>query len=282
MASRVLANEPTNPGLDVRRVRWDGPDGFRRWWGRNFHAGEHVFVVGKTGSGKSFLLRELVTSKPSWDWIILDAKGGLDPSLQLDGFRTGHDWPPREESPATVVLDVGAMRRWFQRAVYGHDDPVQVRAEPNRDEPKRIHFAPPKLPDAELRAIFGRVLDDLRLRGAEDGFDGIVFDEGNTLAGMPNDGGLGLYSKVSPLFRTKRFEQTSLVVGTQYPSWVPRSLYSEVQHRFFFRVADEDRRKRIAEVAGHKEVAAIIPTLGRHEFLYQHDDRDVFMRSRVT
>ncbi len=268
MATREL-NE-----LQVRRYPWRD---FRPWFRRNFTRGQHVFVVGKTGSGKSYLLREIISGKPDWDWVILDAKGGMDPSLQIPGFRTGHEWPPTEEQIVPAMLSFpDQMRRWFSELVRGPLEPELAER-----EPKRVHFAPPKVDDAQLHAIFDRVLKDLSLRGEHDGFGGIVFDEGNTIAGAKNDGGLGLYNRLSPMFRTKRFERTSLVIGTQYPSWIPKSAYNETTHRFFFRVADEDRRKRIAEIAGNKEVAALIPRLRKHEFLYHHEDRDLYFISKV-
>jgi energy-coupling factor transporter ATP-binding protein EcfA2 len=260
--------------LAPERIPWKR---FRPWFKRNFAAGQHVFVVGRTGSGKSYLLRELIGTKPDWDWVVLDAKGGKDPSLSLPGFQTITEWPPAAESPVAAMLSLPEqMRRWFDRWVHGDgDEPATER------EPIHVHFAPPKTEsDDDLRAAFDKVLRNLYTRGAEDGYS-IVFDEGNTIAGMRNDGGLGLYHRVSPLFRVKRFESSSLVIATQYPSWVPRSVYGETSHQFYFHVNDEDRRKRIAEIAGDKQVAGVVAGLRKHDFLYHNVDRDLYYVSKV-
>jgi hypothetical protein len=271
----VAGSKDLDTDLEVRNVPWPQ---FRRWFVRHFDPGEHVFVVGMNGTGKSWVMREIYLAKPKWSWVILDAKGGADPSLDVDGFRTITKWPPSEDSPPVFAFPEN-LRRWFDRSIKGHDPERRDR------DPVRVRFAPPKHPDdAVLRGQFEHVLRDLYMRGTGS-YQGVAFDEGNMLAGMKNDGGLGLYARVSPLFRTKRFEGTSLVIGTQYPSWTPPSIYNEVKHRFIFYMNDTERQKRMGEIMGLRvEAPPLIRSLPKHTFLYQHTDpayRGILFRSKV-
>lgn len=72
------------------RVGWTR---LRAYLNQEWEQGQHGFIIGTTGRGKSTLGRELIRLPRRKAVVILDAKGG-SPSLALPGFTRIKTWPP--------------------------------------------------------------------------------------------------------------------------------------------------------------------------------------------
>lgn len=237
---------PTDTRAPIVRVPWED---FRRKLRRRIHAGEHAVIIGSTGSGKSFLAREVVPMFGR-NIVVLDGKGGDDPSLVFPGFTTIRSWPPPAE---------GALFRSFSGR--------------KAREPIRVHLAPKvrtitdALPGGALWSESRKVLQDLYTRKGGKVF-ALYVDEMQIIAD-PREG-LGLGKLIGPLLRVKRYDHMSVVTATQYPTWIPRSSYRETTHRFFFAIEDEESRKRLGEISGRRaEITPVLDSLRPHEFAYQ-------------
>src|SRR6267378_7591578 len=223
------------------------PD-YLRWLRRHVKAGEHAVIIGSTGSGKSWLAREVVPLFGR-NVVVLDGKGGDDPSLRFPGFRTLNRWPPPVESFHPI-----------SRHVFGRE-PAPVRVLVTR--PVRSYAAFP-----EMRDLFATVLRDLMPRKGRRVY-ALYVDEMQIIAD-PREG-MGLGHLIGPLLRTKRYHGMSVVTATQYPTWIPKSSYRETTHRWFFPIEDEESSRRLGEISGHRRgVIPVLERLRRHEFLYQH------------
>lgn len=66
------------------------------------------------------------------------------------------------------------------------------------------------------------------------------------------------------LFCAKR--GVSVVGGTQAPRWIPSSVYDQSKIQCIFGMRDERVMKRLAEIAGDRNVRTVIPNLGLYEF----------------
>jgi energy-coupling factor transporter ATP-binding protein EcfA2 len=258
--------------LVVPRVEWPT---FRRSFARRFQKGHHVFVVGPNGSGKSVLVSEIVRSQPKRNWMILDAKGGDDPSLDMEGFERAVKWPHEDASAIIGQGPLSLMDR--ARRALGLDE---LDLEPERDrEPRHVRLAPPIRVYEDLipmRKYFDHALRDAFVAKGEDVWS-VVIDEAQIIAD-PREG-MGLGHRIAPFLRTKRYHGASMVLATQYPVWIPKSSHGEARHRFFFRLYEHERLQGAGEIAGdRKRIPAVIQALRPHEFLYQ----DAFTRKLVV
>lgn len=264
--------------ISPERMDWPA---FNTMFRRRFEEGHHVFVVGPTGSGKSILLGAIVKSQPKRNWVILDAKGGDDPSLDLPGYETIKSWPPTDGFP-TVFDDERLLTR-LRRALKLE---ALVEPEPEERKPRHVRLAPPlaNLRDfGPQRRLFKITLEDVFARKGTERYS-VVIDEAQILAD-PREG-MGLNAEIGAILRVKRFHHVSMVLATQYPVWIPKSSYAEARHRFFFRLNDHERAVRAGEIAGdRKGVPPLIKSLRQHEFLYQETGRgatDRYIISRVS
>ncbi len=213
---------------------------------RNVKAGEHGFIVGSTGSGKSVLAREVVPLFGR-NIVVLDGKGGDDPSLRFPGFVKLNRWPPQLDHD-------------FIRTLSG------TREEPRRFIVTRKIVKPDDL--GKMAVLFESVLRDLFPRKGKDVF-ALYVDEMQIIADPREGMGLGRY--IGPLIRTKRYHGMSVITATQYPTWIPKSSYRETTHRFFFPIGDEESNDHLGKITGRrKTILPILDTLSRHEFLYMH------------
>lgn len=244
------------PRAKVERVPWPR---FLAWLRRNVHAGEHAVIVGSTGSGKSHLAREVVPLFGR-NIVVLDGKGGDDPSLKIPGFRHIHRWPPPDE-------------RWG--AVRG-----QVTGEARR--PIRVLLTRPiKTADdfAHMSVLFEAALRDLFPRKGSRVF-ALYVDEMQIIADPREGMGLGKY--IGPLLRTKRYDGMSVITATQYPTWIPLSSYRESTHRWLFPIRDEDSQEKLGRIAGNRKLLIpVLDSLKRYEFLYYHAPSGRYVVSKV-
>lgn len=202
-------------------------------------------MIGRTGSGKTVLMRELVRDIP---WTVLLGTKNTDVELyggyQAVGFEiveTFDPTPPREHSrvifrPRRTGIGAAADRRQSER--------------------------------------FGEVFNEV----FEAGNWHIDVDEIWTI-----DNELRLGHELSYFWSAGRSEGITVVGGTQEPVNIPRIAFTASTHLFFFGMPDKQRIDRMAELSsGHNDlVKYVLPRLPKHEFLYIHADTREIVRSMV-
>jgi hypothetical protein len=251
----TLTRAQSDTARRVERMAWPA---YLRWLRRNVKAGEHGVIIGSTGSGKSWLAREVVPLFGR-NIVILDGKGGDDPSLAWPGFERITRWPPPAESQAWTHALLGRetppMRVLVTRKIRSADD----------------------LPD--MRDLFQQVLRDLFPRKGRHVF-ALYVDEAQIVSD-PREG-MGLARYVGPLLRTKRYHGMSIIQATQFPTWIGRASYRETSHRWLFRLDDETSSDELGKIAGNrKALLPVLDNLRRHEFLYYNRNAQRYIVSKV-
>lgn len=207
----------------------------------DYQTGEHVTILGPTGSGKTWLAYQLlgVTATPKVPAIVLVMKprdATVTKWSKSVGFIKTRVWPPlrspfKQSKPNGWVL-------W----------PRFTLVDPDRD-------------DLELHRQFRKVLIDSYKRGNR-----IVFgDEAYSLAEE-----LGLKKLLITLWTKGRSMGAGLWAASQRPTHVPLWAYNSAEHLFIHNDPDKRARERFGEIGGvdPKMIAEVVAGLERHEFLY--------------
>ena len=253
-----MATVATARRTKVERVPWDA---YYRWLRRNVKAGEHGFLVGSTGEGKSYLARKVIPLFGA-NIVVLDGKGGDDPSLQWPGFAVIDHWPPKAE-------------RWgVVRAFTTGERPGPIRVVVTK--PVTSYAVLP-----EMRDLFLDVLTDLIGRKGRRVF-ALYVDEAQIVSDPIE--GMGLKRLIGPLIRTKRYDGMSVIQATQWPTWIGASSSREATHRWAFRVDDVESMRELAKKFGEHptEFVPVLESLRKHEFVYKHKGTRRIFVSKVT
>lgn len=222
-------------------VRWDE---FQRRV--RFRQGDHITIVGTTGSGKTVLARELLFKR---DYVIVLGTKNTDPEL----------YGPLVERGFEIVE---------------HFD-----ATPEGDEPKRVIFRP-RLTTPDKKGLarqadrFREVLYEVFKAGGWAVYADEIFYVADKL---------GLSDVFEILWTTGRTEDITVIASTQLPVRIPLVAFDQAVHLFLFRNADQQRVRRMAEFSGSDVdlVRYVIPRLPLHEFLYVDTRSGMLMRSKV-
>lgn len=231
MASR--AEEVAGPKV----VPWEQ---FGALFLRGHKPGEHVAVVGSTGSGKTVLLLELAkllatrraaNRRPASVSVLATKPRDSNISkLHKQGWPIIKQWPPAYGQEACIVWPRGGSASGRAR---------------------------------RLQAVYRPLLDRIYAEGGQT----VVIDEASYFE-RPLPNGMGLGGTMEEFWSTARSSKLSLLAATQRPRRVTRSMWSEPSWLFIFRPNDLDDLKRVAELSGQRE--AVLGTwdkLGGHEFL---------------
>ena len=176
--------------------------------------GEHAIVIGQNGSGKSYLLQELIRLAEIAPIFILDSKGD-------NGFLT----VSRPDETLTIFSD-------------GIEKFKKFIAQPARKIPEYVVIRPP---DAEVTVP--EVLD-YYVQLIRDNFKRpcvIVIDE---LYMLHRNGRCG--PGIAGALTRGRSRDQRLYGASQRPGWISRFCLSEVNHYYVFRLVDIDDRKRLS------------------------------------
>jgi len=223
-------------------VRWD-----RFLEQFTWSQGQHVTIIGPTGSGKTVLARLLLRRR---DYVVVLGVKNRDPELygpfQQDGYQLRHSFEP--EPPAEV-------------------------------EQARILY----VPRTDKHGTEGRAIKARKFRGVlNDIFDvGYWATYADDIEYMVD--ALRLGPEFEELWMLGRSEGVSVIASSQEPVNIPVMAYGMATHLFLFSNEDLVRAKRMAELTGmDREIAqATIMSLPPHEFLYLNRQTRQMVRSRV-
>lgn len=199
-----------------------------RWAWRQ---GEHVSVIGATGSGKTVLQNALLGRRQYVLVVATKPTGVPDPSiraLKAEGYVVA------VEVPQAAVLTPRVLLWPKFRTV--DDQPAQRQA---------IHTA-------------------LNVAFTQGGWC-VAVDE---VAYLCRE--LRLTKQILNIWQQGRSANLSLVAATQRPAFVPRDLYGAATHLFFGRMGDSYDRSRVQGMGGadSRVVQHAITGLERFQFLY--------------
>jgi energy-coupling factor transporter ATP-binding protein EcfA2 len=206
----------------------------------HYEAGEHVTILGPTGSGKTYLAYQLMdeVTTQNLQGVILVMKPRdstvKEWSERLE-YRTVKTWPPppnpfEYEKPRGYVL-------W-----------------------PRFSFDP-DIDDTNQYLEFRRCILDSYRKG-----DRVLFgDEAYSLAAE-----LNLERELRTLWTKGRSMGCGLWAASQKPTHIPLWAYSQAHHLFLANDPDLRARKRFDEIGGvdPQLVARTVSRLGEHEWLY--------------
>lgn len=213
---------------------------------RNWRVGEHMTLVGMTGSGKTTFAREALMIR---DWVVVLGTKIRDPDLynafRRQGYVVKHSWSP-----------------------FDTDDP-------------RVIFAPPlPSPTKEGRQAqanaFRKVL--VQLFQLERGNWTVYADE---IRYLTHD--LGLATEIDTLYLQGRALGVTIVAATQRPRAVPRNVFAMATWLGLWRIPNAEDRISASELAGGasamaREATAMLP---QHEMLLINTVTDSAMRTKV-
>lgn len=197
--------------------------------------GQHSFIVGKTGSGKSVLMRYIARKwvAAGWPVLIIDPKHGY-----VDEDTDGYYADSKEEATIDHPYKVS---EW-------HDGvPVQIY------EP-----TPPAKDDPDLDALFFKVLDR--------GYAVVIIEDtyGMMSANTAPQGYLALMAN-------GRAKRVTVYTLSQRPIGVPDLTMSQSTHHVVFRLLGPANKKRLVEFT---DDPSITYPLKRYEFRYWTEEMD--------
>ncbi len=219
--------------------------------GNGWQAGQHVSIIGPTGSGKSVLTQQLLPLRRTV--AVLGTKphdATLDRLISHEGYTRVRDWPPSlpwHRKPKTAD--------WWQRVILWP---------PYRGTADR----------AVQRDVFDRALGEMFAAGKWC----VNVDEAYYLCHT-----LGLAPWLEDYWTQGRSSGLSLVAATQRPAWVPLFMYDQATHLFFFADNDETNLRRVGGLGGlsARTVRDTVAALPEHSVLYVNTRRRRLAVTRV-
>lgn len=239
-------------------VPW--PDLYR-YLRRQFLQGQHVAIIGPTGTGKTHLAFELAEIR---SYVIAVATKPRDPLIE-DAIRRGyHRITALELSKGVEYVD---GRPLHPRLVYWPNlSGRQLERLPD-GQAIRTRVAYQK---QLIRAAFGWV--------EKRGHWTLLLDEGSWIY---RD--LGLNQEIDAALTQWRSNKSSVIILAQRPAWVGRAVLSQPTHIFLFYTGNREDAKSLGDITGADTAAVrdIVSQLDRqhHHFLYIDTQTGAMYRS---
>lgn len=196
--------------------------------------GEHVFIAGPTGSGKTTLASSIIERRGH---VVMFGTKVFDPTIQ----KQFPGW--------SIVQDFSEIERWMNRVIIW---PRLGRKGTGTDLLN--------LQRAVYKDAFSKLL---RARNWC-----IYLDELKYMAD-PKFGGVG--TEIEMLHYTGRSAGMSIISAAQRPAFVPLAVLSNASHAYIARTKLGSDAKRLAEMGNvdPKELARVVASLpSRHDFVY--------------
>lgn len=210
-----------------------------RW---RYRPGEHVTILGPTGSGKTWLTHQLLeyTAKPTLPVITLAMKprdATTEKFTKLLNFRKVTSWPPM---------------------------PNPFRARPAGYTLWPKHTFDPDTDDENLYRHFRSAILDSYKRG-----DRIIY--GDELLGLTD---LGLEREMRAIWTRGRSMGTAMWGSTQKPTHIPLWAYNQAEHLFLAYDPDRRSQDRFDEIGGVDPglIRSTVNRLDKHQFVYVRRD----------
>lgn len=227
---------------DVAHVDWTS---CRQLLVRQWHPGQHVTVLGPTGSGKTVLAHQLAQLRTYVQFWSIKSRDVETSALLRQGWSL-----TRDQVPDPIP---GRPARWV---VWPTGSTMRAARAAQRD-------------------VFGRLLDQAYRQGGWT----LLIDE---LTYVTDD--LGLIRDVRTALRTLRSDHVTVIACAQRPRRIPVEALTESSHIFVFRQPDSYDRDRLAELGGPlppKELAAEVRALPAYHFLWIDRAQNLIRRSVI-
>lgn len=211
----------------LERVKWD--DFISRF---NWKQGEHITLIGPTGSGKTTLINEILDKR---EYPLVLATKKVDSSL--DQLKRKH------------------KLKEVKRLIPGVHGRVMLRPE----------F--PNVSATELKRRHREVFSEALMGAFRNGGYCVVNDEIRYLHEQ-----LKLTNELELLWLQGRSLGVSMVAGTQRPRGIPLTAYNAASHLFLWRDNDKENLKRLSHISSAgvdpKQVQSDVANLPWHDVLY--------------
>lgn len=222
------------------RIPWDK---FLRTW--QWTHGQHITILGTTGHGKSYLLRELAKRR---EYAVVFATKPRDSTM--DGL---------------IASGFTRISTWAEHSEYKNRNQTRFVLWPDASTTDSVKLQ---------KQVFEEAFKAIYVAGAWS----VFLDEGYYIAQT-----LGLGNYVKLFYLQARSLDISLVMATQRPTWVPLEAYDQASWLYIGPDSDRRNLQRLSEL-GYRNSSAImelVPELEDHQWLVLNTRTGAMVRTRV-
>jgi hypothetical protein len=238
---------------DVQQVPWLDQEptdtepyreGFLSHFRRNWKADQHVSLIGPTGGGKTTLALQIIDRRANT--VILATK-------------------PEDKTMNRLLKD---RSRGYKR---------MTKWDPHVLD-KRIVLWPPLRDLDKDTDVQRRVMQQALKQIFAEGRRCVMADELRYLCDK-----LRCRNYFEMIWLQGRSIKIPLVAIGQRPAWLPREIYSQADHLFFWRTQDEDDLKSIGGcgASNSRQIRELVAELPLHEVLYLNTRNGTLLRTKV-